>query len=355
MKRIAYAVLMLLLTATLSAQTQAPKINFETKTHNFGTIKEADGKVTYVFKFNNIGSQPLLLKNVRASCGCTTPQWTKEPILPNGTGSISVTYDPRNRPGAFRKTITVTTNTDPANTYLSIQGKVIAREKTVQEIYPFMLGALRAKKTHLSFFNLTNTAKNTSSIMVMNTTSKPVRVTFPNLPDHITAPSVTIPAGKEGQLVFTYDASKKNDWGYVSDVIDCWVDGARASSQLKLSATIVEDFSKLSEKERAEAPKAALSVRKLDFGTVQKGASLTRSFTIKNTGKSPLLIHSVKSTSTIVKCQVDKSTLAVGESAQVSITLDTNRTRGRQYKTINVITNDPSAPNISFTLSGTVQ
>ena len=228
MKKIAYSALLLLFSLTLSAQMQAPKINFEKKAYDFGTIKEADGKVTYEFKFNNIGNQPLLLKNVRASCGCTTPKWTKEPILPGASGSISVTYDPRNRPGSFRKTVTVTTNSEPANTYLSIQGKVIAREKTVEEKFPFTLGTLRAKKTHLSFFNMTNAAQKTSSIMVMNTTAKPIRVTFPNMPIHIKAPAVTVQPGKEGQLVFTYDASKKNDWGYVSDNVAPWVDGAKA-------------------------------------------------------------------------------------------------------------------------------
>ncbi len=93
----------------------------------------------------------------------------------------------------------------------------------------------------------------------------------------------------------------------------------------------------------------------MDFGSVKKGEPLTKTFTIKNTGKSTLKIHSVKSTSSIVKCKAEKTELAVGESTTVSITLDTNRTRGRQYKTVNVISNDPSAPNLTFTLSGSVQ
>ncbi|MDA3852622.1 MAG: DUF1573 domain-containing protein [Bacteroidales bacterium] len=354
MKRFAIAAFVLLMTVTLHAQMNAPQVNFEVKSHDFGEIKEADGPATYIFKFNNIGSEPLILKNVRASCGCTTPKWTKEPILPNGEGQLEVTYNPRNRPGSFRKTITVTTNTEPANVYLSITGKVIARTKTVEEKYPFVIGALRVKRMHLSFFNMTNVAKKPMSLEVLNPTKQTVTVTFPNLPSHITAPDVTIAAGKEGKLTFTYDAALKNDWGYVNDNVMCLVDGVKANKPLKLSATITEDFSKLSSQDRANAPKATLSSRKLDFGSVKRGESVVQTFTIKNTGKNLLLIHSVKSTSTIVKCSVSQTEVPVGEIATVELVLDTNRTKGRQYKTVNVISNDPTAPNLTFTLSGAV-
>jgi len=354
MKKIAIAAFVLLITTALSAQMNAPQINFEKKAHDFGEIQEADGPATYIFKFNNIGSKPLVLKNVRASCGCTTPKWTKEPILPNGEGELKVTYDPRNRPGAFRKTITVTTNAEPANVYLSITGKVIAREKTVEEKYPFNLGAARIKRMHLSFFNMTNTDKKPMTLEVLNPTSKAVVVTFPNLPKHITAPAVSIPAGKEGVLTFTYDAALKADWGYVSDDITCVVDGATFNKPIKISATITEDFSKLSAQDRANAPKATLSSRKIDFGSVKRGATVVKTFTVSNTGKSPLIIHSVKSTSSIIKCSISQTEIAVGETATVEITLDTNRTKGRQYKTVNIISNDPTSPNLTFTLSGAV-
>lgn len=354
MKRLAIAVFVLLMTATLSAQMNAPQINFEKKAHDFGQIKESDGPVTYVFKFNNIGNEPLVLKNVRASCGCTTPKWTKEPILPNGEGKLEVTYNPRNRPGSFRKTITVTTNAEPANVYLSIAGKVIGREKTVEEKFPFTLGALRVKRMHVSFFNMTNAAKKPTSLEVMNTTKEPITVSFPNLPAHLTANEVTIAPGKEGKLTLVYDAALKNDWGYVSDNVVCTVNGAAASKPLKVSATITEDFSKLSSDERMKAPKASMSARKLDFGSVKRGETVVKSFTITNSGKSELVIHSVKSTSSIVKCNVSSEALAVGETATIELTLDTKRTKGRQYKTVNVITNDPSSPNLTFTLSGAV-
>lgn len=355
MKKLVSIVFAIALSAVLNAQMQAPQINFETKEHDFGEIKEADGPVTFIFKFNNIGNEPLLLKNVRPSCGCTTPKWSKEPILPNVEGEIEVTFNPRNRPGSFRKSITVTNNTKEASIYLIIKGKVVAREKTVEEKFPFPLGVLRVKKSHLSFFNMTNIAIKTNKISVVNPTQKEVTVTFEDLPSHISANSFTVAAGAEGAVEFTYDASKKNDWGYVSDDVYATVDGQKSTAKLKLSATIIEDFSKLTKEDRLKAPKATLGARKIDFGTVKRGTVVTKNVTITNTGKSPLLIHSVKSTSVLVKCDVSQSSIPVGEKAVITFTLDTGRTKGRQYKTINIISNDPSAPNLTVTLSGSVQ
>ena len=91
----------------LATFAQKPVITFTKTTHDFGQINEVDGRVTTVFEFKNEGMIPLILNSVRASCGCTTPKWTKEPIEPGATGQITVTYNPNGRPGRFQKTITV--------------------------------------------------------------------------------------------------------------------------------------------------------------------------------------------------------------------------------------------------------
>lgn len=355
MKNLLSVALVLFFAVTLSAQVTTPKINFETSSHDFSEIKEVDGPVTFIFKFTNIGTEPLILQNVRASCGCTTPKWTKEPVLPNAEGEIAVTYNPRNRPGSFRKTITVTSNSESKTDYLTIKGKVIARVKTKEEMYPFTLGSLRLKRSHNSLFTMTNKETKSGNVEVYNPTTKDIDVTFPTLPDHITAEPVTIEAGKEGVVVFVYDASKKGDWGFVDDNVNAWIDGAKANTKIKLSATIVEDFSDLTAKERANAPKLTLSTRKVEFGTVAKGDAVVNQVTVTNTGKSNLLIHSVKSTSIIMKCTFDKAEVKPGETATIEISVDTKRTSGRQYKTVNVITNDPTTPNQTITLSGNVK
>lgn len=91
-------------------------------THDFGKIPQ--GKpVTHEFKFTNSGKVPLVLSTVSASCGCTTPEWTKEPIAPGKTGSIKATYNAAGV-GAFNKSITVNANVEGGATYLYIKGEV---------------------------------------------------------------------------------------------------------------------------------------------------------------------------------------------------------------------------------------
>jgi hypothetical protein len=105
----------------------APEITFTENVIDYGTIEQgADGNRT--FTFTNTGKEPLILTNVRASCGCTTPKWTRNPVAPGEKGEILVHYD-TNRMGNFQKTITVTSNAKTANKTLTIKGKVNPKEK----------------------------------------------------------------------------------------------------------------------------------------------------------------------------------------------------------------------------------
>lgn len=108
-------------------QAPAPVITFEKTLHDFGKFNEQDGTVTYSFKFTNTGNAPLVINRVHASCGCTTPNWTREPILPGRSGTITASFNPAGRPGAFLKTISVFTNVGPNASTLSIKGDVTPR------------------------------------------------------------------------------------------------------------------------------------------------------------------------------------------------------------------------------------
>lgn len=120
----------------IAMMAQDPVITFTTSEHDFGKINEADGRVTTVFEFKNEGMTPLVLSNVRASCGCTTPKWTREPIEPGQSGQITVTYNPNGRPGRFQKTITVTSNATEPTKKLFIKGEVIPKPAKPINQYP---------------------------------------------------------------------------------------------------------------------------------------------------------------------------------------------------------------------------
>jgi len=100
-----------------------PKFKFENDTHDFGKIKQGD-KVTYKFNFVNVGKSPLIITNAVATCGCTQPEWPKSPIKPGEGGQIAVTYNSTGHSGLQDKMITITANTDPAQSTLHLVGEV---------------------------------------------------------------------------------------------------------------------------------------------------------------------------------------------------------------------------------------
>jgi len=100
------------------------KIEFTENTYDFGAVVEGD-LATYTFKFKNIGDDTLLLQSVKPSCGCTSPYWAKDPVLPGMTGEIKVQYNSKNRPGQFNKSINIVSNTIQPNTKLKIKGVVL--------------------------------------------------------------------------------------------------------------------------------------------------------------------------------------------------------------------------------------
>jgi hypothetical protein len=101
-------------------------IRFKTEKHDFGRIKEGQ-QANYSFEFTNTGKTPVVISNVQPSCGCTTPEWTREPIMPGKTGKVTALYNSAGRPGNFNKTITVVNNGETSQIVLTIQGSVIPK------------------------------------------------------------------------------------------------------------------------------------------------------------------------------------------------------------------------------------
>ena len=113
---------------SIYAQDKVAKIEFESQTIDYGTIEKGSDGVR-VFKFRNTGDAPLIVSNVKSSCGCTVPKKPTEPILPGENGEIEVKYD-TNRVNPIRKTITVTSNAETQTVALKIKGTVIDSSKS---------------------------------------------------------------------------------------------------------------------------------------------------------------------------------------------------------------------------------
>lgn len=99
------------------------EMTFESPSHDFGNVPQ-DSENRHIFTFTNTGSEPLVIENAKGSCGCTVPQYPKEPIAPGETGEIEVVYKPGKQKNRQSKTVTITANTEPRTTTLSITANV---------------------------------------------------------------------------------------------------------------------------------------------------------------------------------------------------------------------------------------
>lgn len=119
------AIMAIALPASLSAGGKKAKATFSEYRYDFGNVKEKGGLISHEFVFTNTGDGNLLIVDATATCGCTRPEYPKQPIAPGKKGKVKVTYNPTGRPGPIDRTVTVKTNGSPKKVRLKIVGNVI--------------------------------------------------------------------------------------------------------------------------------------------------------------------------------------------------------------------------------------
>ncbi|GAB3709742.1 hypothetical protein GCM10027592_46140 [Spirosoma flavus] len=118
-------------------------MKFAKETHDFGKVEQ--GKpVTHVFEFKNTGTDPVVISDAQASCGCTKPNWTREAILPGKTGTVSATYNAA-AAGPFNKSVTVTSNAEAGQVVLYLKGEVVTQKEAETAAAPAPGAAPAAK------------------------------------------------------------------------------------------------------------------------------------------------------------------------------------------------------------------
>ncbi|MDR3366913.1 MAG: DUF1573 domain-containing protein [Prevotellaceae bacterium] len=347
-KKILIAATVCFMSIGASAQMQ-----FTKTAHDFGQISEAGGNVTFQFEFTNTGKTPIIITNVESSCGCTTPEWTKQPVLPGKAGFVKAIFDPKDRPGIFDKEITVTTKTEQVK--LKISGEVLPKTKGVADLYPRVIGTLRLKSLNIPLANIYHTATATDSLPVINTGSTAVSIAFENVPAHlsISAHPQTLGAGEKGSIVCTYHATKKNDWGYVADKVGLTLNGIGGKdNELVVSASIDEDFSGLTGEQLANAPVASFALRKVELGSVAGSARKEFSIAVANEGKSDLLLRKVTSScGCITLADNNPKSIKPGQAAELKATFSAGTLKGKISKNVTIITNAPKQSSVAIRVS----
>ena len=330
----------------MAMMAQKPVITFTKTEHDFGKINEEGGRVSVEFQFKNEGMAPLVLSNVRASCGCTTPKWTKEPVEPGQTGVITVTYNPNGRPGRFQKTVTITSNATEATKRVYIKGEVIPKQAKPVNKYTVKVGELSMKTKTLDLGEIKKGEHKTGELEYANLTQAEHQADLivPSSESYL-AYQVTLPtvkANEIGKFVFVLDSKATKLYGPVEASAFVVVDGKKENTEafeLKVIANIIEDFGELTVEQKQQAPIMEITPE-IDLGKVAAGKVQKFMLPVKNNGVNPLEIRRVYSAD---KALVVKGPKAIKSGKKGAISIDINAKElkpGAYSRQILVITND---------------
>lgn len=344
MKRI-YAIICAI-GASMLAASAAPGIYWIEKVHNFGAFDEDEGLVTCTFRFVNSGDEPLLIVGARASCGCTQPSYPDEAVAPGDTSMISVTYDPSGRPGRFSKYIYVDSNAPSKRDKLLIEGVVIGSSATVSARYPVEFGPMKLRNGTIMFGQVAKPHIKTVFLEGYNRSLDTIR---PSVAEHPKCVEVNFePAaagpGEQVSLICYFHSSDTKLYGFVEDSLGIVV--GDEIHFLPFTAIVNEDFSRMSAKDRKNAPVAVLSSESLDFGRIDKaGSTVKMSAEISNNGRNTLEIRRIYTSDPGVYVSVDRTSVKRGRKTVIAVTVDPSELPGALLNArISVITNDPDHP-----------
>jgi len=323
---------------------QNDKIGFNKISHDFGIIGDKDGSVSYDFILTNKSNAPIVIANVSTSCGCTSPYWTREPIEPKKTGSITITYNPSGQSGQFQKSISISTS-DGSRSSLSIRGEVVNSETIVKKLppeeeYPVSIGNYLLKTKNLSFEQVDLNEKKTITLEVFNNSDKAITQKATKLPKYITVdldPAV-IPAKTAATVNVNLEVLDKSLYGELSGEILLQINGINQS--FPYSANVVEDFSKWTASKKANAGKIFMSTSVINFGNLSTGNS--RSLKISNSGKSALNIHSIKSYDPAITVSKANFTINPGEIVEVKVNVDSKKVKTDLTSKLLITSDDPN-------------
>ena len=260
--------------------------------HDFGAFNEDDGKVSTEFKFVNDSESPVTIDHVRSSCGCTVPQYSKATVNHGDTAAITVVYNPSGRPGRFSKSLMVKLSNDSTEKLL-IKGVVIGAQNTLRSRFPVTAGPIRLRGNMVTFGAVKTGKIKSQFVEVYNSSHSPVVPRWTDIPQYlrVTAAHETVQPGEQGVYSFVLAPTKSTPYGILTDSLTLNVPG-EPPFRFEIAAIVEEDFSGLTEKQLADAPRIITDTDMLDFGDFfRTGQPITRQLRVTNTGKNDLLIR----------------------------------------------------------------
>lgn len=352
--------------------------------YDFGDILVSDGPVRATFTATNIGKKPLLIYNVLTSCGCTSVEWTRQPVKPGEKGVIKATYKNDEGGYPFDKTLTVYFSDVKKPVVLRLRGESHEKKLSLKEMYPLRFGNLGFKKVEVKGGNLSQGQQKSGEATVANLGTAPIDVRFSDVSDGLSL-KVTpnpVPAGSTARLAFTVTADRSRwgkNWYYATPVVngrsykavsspsaakESKPAGAEAVAtepnpelgagkpRIGIFAYTKENFTSWTKEQTDNAASPMADESTVSFGKVKAGTKVSGSFTFKNSGKSPFHIYKVDSENSKLRTAAF-SDVPAGGKGSLDFTFDTaGLPEGECLVVMTVITNSPLRPIINLFVTG---
>ncbi len=333
---------------TLLANAQREKITFLETSYDYGMINESGAPVTHKFLFVNEGKEAMRIQGAKASCGCTTPGWSQNPIFPGDTGYVEATYDPDNRPGNFYKTIMVYFEKTMLKEELKIMGFVQPTLGDKAYInYPKNNGFMRFKSQNLNVGSADLNEPITKIFQVQNNSASPMTLELVDkLPSeaNVVFEPQTIPSKFVGNIRVTYTATESTPFGMSKFPLKIKTNDIQNKEKtFWVHISVQESFT---EEQKNDPNRPVLSIPKKDIflGNITEGESTKTSITYTNTGKSPLTIRSINSSCSCIVTKSKKNQIAPGASATIKVKFDATGKSSYVNSKITFTTTDPVNP-----------
>lgn len=328
----------------------------------FHNLKFDEVRIDSVKLYNN-GAQEMQL-TLKESPAHIKAVLTHSKLKPAERGFLVLTYDAAKAGSSGNRNDRVFVNTnDPKQPEKMFFVTAVIQEAppkpTPEQLYPYQMGNIRMSKNSVVFPQILNTEVKTDTLVLYNAGKYPIQIDFQKFTPQLKATvsqNVLLPE-QTATVRITYDASKANGFGFISDgrINLQTTDSVQPVKVIYVSANIKEDFSKLTQKQRDNAPKIEFENKIFDFGKGITGKEVPYSFIFTNKGKSELVIRKVTASCGCTATNPEKTNLKPGETSKIDIKFNTDGRVGEQHKSITVITNDPDNPEVILLVKGTLE
>ena len=343
---------------TLNYGVLKAQIIFEEKNHNFGEIAEDGGAVEYVFRFKNTSTKPVVILSAYTSCGCTTTEFSKKPVMPGESSSVKVVFDPMNYPGQFARKVTIVTSDGALKESLLITGQVTPRKKSLEERFPLTMGkGVRAGSNYHSFGYVEHGKMVQSSFAIFNSSERKVSIAIENpYPELEFYCPTTLDAGKEVAVNFSCQLPENSEvYGSLSYAVWLVVDGVRVAFPFIINGLAIDSRD---ENVNNRVQMIAMSENFLKFGAVKCNVTkYARVITVYNRGSKPLRIRKIELDKEGLSAQLEGvSTIEPGGSRKIKVEIYPSRLPfGAVVEKMRIVSDDPKMPVQTIRVSAIVE